>query len=177
MVTPPQVRNIKPLPSLAGQSSQFSGPPAASSGGSGLAAVQGFGTALDAFATFAAGRTARQQADQQADILNLQAQDALNRGRFLTARTREAASATTGTQRANIASQSIDLTSGTALALQLETAEISERDVVQIQNNAAREAWGFRTAANRVQFEGKMAERQANFKAATSILSSLAGFL
>jgi hypothetical protein len=52
-----------------------------------------------------------------------------------------------GGQRAALAANGLDLSSGTPLDLVTETAALGEEDALNIRFNAAREAWGFREEA------------------------------
>jgi len=52
-----------------------------------------------------------------------------------------------GSQRASMAAQGIDISSGSALDIQVETAELGALDALTIRNNAFREAAGYRIEA------------------------------
>lgn len=52
-----------------------------------------------------------------------------------------------GRQRANLAAQGIDIGFGSALDVQLETAELGAQDALTIRNNAFRESLGFKIEA------------------------------
>lgn len=60
-----------------------------------------------------------------------------------------------GKQRTSLAAQGQDLSSGTALELQQDTALQGEKDALTIRANAARESWGYKKTAynDRVQAE------------------------
>lgn len=60
-----------------------------------------------------------------------------------------------GTQRVSMASAGVDIGTGTALAIQEETAEMGARDAREIRNNAFLEAQGFRQEALNKKFEGR----------------------
>jgi hypothetical protein len=48
------------------------------------------------------------------------------------------------TQKVGYAASNVDPTSGTAAAVQADSAAMTELDAQTVKNNAAREAWGFR---------------------------------
>lgn len=52
-----------------------------------------------------------------------------------------------GTQRTALAANGVDVNSGSASQLQDDTAMLGELDALTIQNNAAREAYGYRVQA------------------------------
>ena len=91
------------------------------------------------YKTWAAGenihraQTQTQQVQQQTD-----AQIAANGNR---------ANSIVGAQRAGYANQGVNVNSGTPLALQVQTGEISNIDALTIRNNAALKAWGIQTSA------------------------------
>lgn len=85
--------------------------------------------------------------EQNADIAEAQARDAIERGKTKEGRFRRDVSQLKGSQRARLAAQGIDISSGSAGYLQADTAVIGEVDALTIRNNAAREAWGFKVQA------------------------------
>jgi hypothetical protein len=142
-------------------------------GASNAAAAGAAGSSIaGAFATYAAGQKAQALHNFNAEIASLQAQQALDRGRADSRIVRQRREAVVGAQRAGFSSQNIDIESGTALELQAETAQMSERDINQIESNAAREAWGYKTTASIQKWQGKVAARAATTKAVTSLLSA-----
>lgn len=78
-----------------------------------------------------------------------------------------------GTQRTAQAANGIDVNSGSAALLQDDTAMIGELDALTIQNNAAREAYGYRVqAANDINNAGQTV-RNGKTAATGSILGGL----
>ena len=63
-----------------------------------------------------------------------------------------------GTQSAAFASQGLDISSGTAALIQDETRTNAAADIITIQNNAWKEAWGFKVQALKSTEEGRVAE-------------------
>lgn len=75
-----------------------------------------------------------------------------------------------GEQRTSLAANGIDVNSGSAGQLQDDTAMIGELDALTIQNNAAREAYGYRTQANQDIANAKQVKKNAKSQAIGSIL-------
>lgn len=78
-----------------------------------------------------------------------------------------------GTQRAVQAANGIDVNSGSAAQLQDDTAMIGELDALTIQNNAAREAYGYRIQAQQDRANAAQTVTNAGNKATGSILGGL----
>jgi len=105
------------------------------------------------------------QANAQADALNQQADYANNaadhaeaRGEFQVQRIRRELHRITGTQRASYAGQGVVVSDGSALEKQMDTAGLAEEDVMQAQNNAALEAWGFKVQAYNYEYQADAAQ-------------------
>lgn len=119
----------------------------------------------DAYAQYAAGKQSRDLYRVNADFAHAQARDARPRAEVSVARLREAAQGVAGAQRTAFAGQGVEVDSGSALALQEDTARLSERDVVQIRNNAARERWGYKAQARMLEFQGAQAYHAGKIRA------------
>lgn len=78
-----------------------------------------------------------------------------------------------GTQRTAFAGNGIDVNSGSAAQLQDETAMLGELDALTIQNNAAREAFGYRVQSAQDISNAKQVKRNASASATGSILGGL----
>lgn len=78
-----------------------------------------------------------------------------------------------GTQRSAQAANGIDVNSGSASQLQDDTAMLGELDALTIQNNAAREAYGYRVQANQDRLNAAQAKVNAGNQATGSILGGL----
>lgn len=102
----------------------------------------------------AQGRGAQELANAEAGFLDAQAGDAIERGQQEEQRHRSAVSKLKGSQRARLAAQGIDINSGSAADLQMETEILGEIDARTIRSNARREAWGFTTQADLVRRGG-----------------------
>jgi hypothetical protein len=78
-----------------------------------------------------------------------------------------------GTQRTAQAGNGIDVNSGSAAQLQDDTAMLGELDALTIQNNAAREAFGYRVQAAQDINNANQALVNAKSKATGSILGGM----
>jgi hypothetical protein len=85
--------------------------------------------------------------DYNAQVADLQSQDAVDRGAEEESRYRSQIRGAIGSQRANIAAGNIDVGFGSAVDVQADAAFLGELDAMQIKTNAAREAWGYQVQA------------------------------
>lgn len=76
-----------------------------------------------------------------------------------------------GSQRAGYASQGVQVDSGTAQAIQLETMDIGVQDVEQIRTNAFLEAMGYKSESQDLIRKGRMARMGAQTEARNTLLS------
>lgn len=80
-----------------------------------------------------------------------------------------------GTQRSVQAANGIDVNSGSAAQLQDDTAMLGELDALTIQNNAAREAYGYRVQAKQDLLNANQSVKNGNTGAMGSILGGIGG--
>ena len=78
-----------------------------------------------------------------------------------------------GTQRSVQAANGIDVNSGSSALIQDDTAMLGELDALTIQNNAAREAYGYRVQAQQDRTNAKQTVKNGNTAAMGSILGGL----
>lgn len=78
-----------------------------------------------------------------------------------------------GTQRSVQAANGIDVNSGSAAQLQDDTAMLGELDALTIQNNAAREAYGYRVQAKQDRLNAVQTVQNGRTAATGSILGGL----
>lgn len=119
----------------------------------------------------AQGKYQKQQAETNARLAEMQAEDSIKRGDKAAGRYKASVSQAIGKQRAALAAQGIDVNSGSASEVQAETARIGTEDVMTIKNNAWREAWGFKVSALNSRSEGAMAELAGKNAADATLLS------
>jgi len=84
-------------------------------------------------------------ADNNATLAEYEAQDATRRGDEEAAAIRRNADMLKGSQRASMAAKGLDLAEGTAAELQDQTEFFALTDMATAKNNAARQAWGYRS--------------------------------
>lgn len=113
--------------------------------------VQAASTIGDAYSSSQAikSKTAyeSQQLQLNSRISELQAISAERRGREESRAYKTEVKQLIGKQRASLAAQGIDISTGSALDIQVETAELGAEDALTIRNNAFREATGYRIEA------------------------------
>ncbi|OPA84276.1 hypothetical protein BFW86_24340 [Pseudomonas fluorescens] len=80
-----------------------------------------------------------------------------------------------GTQRSVQAANGIDVNSGSAAQLQDDTAMLGELDALTIQNNAARQAFGYREQAKQDFLNANQSVKNGNTAAMGSILGGIGG--
>lgn len=119
----------------------------------------------------AEGAYRKSVAEQNERLALMQADDAIRRGDRAAIEHKKQVNQVIGSQRANLAAQGIEIDSGSAAAIQEETAAIGAQDVMQIKNNAWREAWGFKVQAQNAGSEGRWASLNAGNRARTTLLT------
>jgi hypothetical protein len=141
-----------------------------------IAGASLLGSGLSAAGQLQAGAEQKKLAEKNAKLAELAATDAEARGGVQAGLVRMRGSRTASTQRAAYGASGADAASGTALSLYGDTAAVSELDAQTARSNAAREAWGYRTQAEDFRAQGALAERQAAYGAASTVLGGVAQF-
>src|SRR5437667_859900 len=85
--------------------------------------------------------------DFNAAALEGQSKDAVQRGKEQEDLFRKQIKGVIGSQRASYASQDLDISSGSPLEVQQDTARQGEMDALTMRANSSREAWGYTVAA------------------------------
>lgn len=111
-------------------------------------AAAGVGNAIAAWAQMA---REKKIAKENAKIAEQNAQDALYRGRQQQFALRLKQAQVKGTQRASMAANGVALDSATAIDVQAGTDLIAGMDAATMENNARREAYGYRVQATNYQ--------------------------
>lgn len=122
-----------------------------------------------------AAKGAERMAEFEASLLDSQADDAIARGAEEEAKFRAGVKKLKGSQRVALASQGIDINTGSALAVQEETEVLSELDALTIRNNARREAWGFKTQGQLTRAAGFGQAQSIRNQATSTLLTGVAG--
>lgn len=136
-----------------------------------MAGLSMVGAASQANAQREQGEYQRMQANENARMMELQAEDAVKRGDQAASGVRKNAIKTRADQRAAMAANGINMDEGSALSLQEETQAMGEEDVRTVKNNAWREAWGLRTQAQNTRASGGMAESAGKNAASMTLLT------
>lgn len=146
----------------------------------------GAGAATSAYGSIQQGRAQSAQADYQsavgrnnAIIAEQQARDAEERGAAAETAQRRQTAQLAGHQRAAMAANGVDLSSGSPLDILGDTAQFGELDALTVRSNAAREAYGFRNQgaqftadAGAAKLAGKNAKSASYISAGSTILTS-----
>lgn len=116
-----------------------------------LSMMQGIGTITNSYYQ---GQAAKSQYDYQAQVSEqnsklalIKAEDALRRGGKEADQIRNQTKKVIGTQRSGFASQNVDVDYGVAQDIQAETAALGAENALTVENNAWREAWGYKVEA------------------------------
>ncbi len=109
--------------------------------GAWAAAVQGV---LGVDSAIQQGQADKRQADRNTALANAAAQDALARGAQEAGAARMAGSEAAARQRVAYANSGVAADVGTAANVQASTKARAELDAQVLENNAAREAWGYK---------------------------------
>lgn len=142
---------------------------AASSGGDALTGAVGSWNQYKA--TKAAGEYQRRLADMNSRLAQIQAEDAIRRGDKSARQLQRDAKQLQGAQTAGYAAQGVDVSSGSAAAVQEETMTLAALDEMEIRNNAMREAWGHKMNALNYNAQGAMNQLSANYDAKNTLLT------
>ncbi|MEG3641096.1 hypothetical protein [Magnetococcus sp. PR-3] len=161
----------------------------AAAAGAGSTATAGAGMAALGSATSVLGTgmrmlQSRQQAKYQQQVANnnatlaqMNAQDALDRGRLAKQNKRLQNRALAGKQRAMLGASGVELESGSALEMQVDSAEMAEMDLLQIEANAQREAWRHSVHAGHERAQGELAMMAGANNATQSFMQGMGSLL
>jgi hypothetical protein len=117
------------------------------------------------------GEFARQQADENARLAELQAKETEEAGEKEASQQRAKVRALVGKQKASFAAQGIDIGSGTAADVFGETEEFGEQDAATIRKNAYRQAFGFRQQGQNMRNQGQFDYMAGRAEAKNTLLT------
>ena len=145
--------------------------------------VSGLGVGLQAYGAYKQGKaTEKAYSDQarinesNADYAEMQAEDALDRGRESERLHRQKVKGFKGTQRARLASSGVSLDEGSALNILTDTDYLGNEDALAIRENAQRESKGFKHQAKNFRMNASiLADRAAAENPTGSALGVLLG--
>lgn len=123
------------------------------------------------------GRFQNDVAERNAQLAEMQREDALNRGSLEEDRARGETAQAIASGRASAAAQGIDVNSGSAVAVRASQQLVGDIDATTIRNNAAREAWGYDVEAANQRMQGKLALLAGENEAAQDRLGSYSTLL
>jgi hypothetical protein len=119
-----------------------------------LIALQAVNTGAQFLSSRRAASGLERQANYEADVLGLNAnqadaqrKDALTRGQQAEHQSRNDTRALIGAQRAALGASGVDISTGSAVDVQADAAGIGELEALTIRNNARREAYGYEVDA------------------------------
>ncbi|KPU94698.1 hypothetical protein APR50_10470 [Variovorax paradoxus] len=141
------------------------------------AGVQAMGAYSQAKAEQASLRAEAQVQANNSQLSAWQAEDAIERGDMAASEALRRGAQVKGSQRAALAANGVDLGYGSALQVITDTDYLSAVDAAQLQQNAAREAWGYRMQARQYADRSVAAATGASqirpwLSAGTSLLTS-----
>lgn len=123
------------------------------------------------------GRFENQIAERNAQLAEMQGEDALNLGQLAENRQRGQTTQAVASGRAAAAGQGIDINTGSAAAVRVSQELVGEIDALTIRNNAARQAWGYDVEAAHQRMQGRLALLGGENEAATERLASVGTLL
>lgn len=135
------------------------------------AGMQMAGAMVQAYGQYQASRNQERILRQNEKLAKQQADDSINRGGIEAAYKGREYVQIIGKQRTAFAGKNIDPTSGSAAKVQVDTAEISMLDQMIIQNNAMREAWGYKVEAVNIRNQREAVAHQRRVSLATTLIS------
>lgn len=132
------------------------------------------GTAVSAYGQIKAGKAAKRAgeanqraaesqaelAEYNAGVAEIQARDALERGYDEENRFRQKVKLLIGEQTAGQAASNVDVNFGSAVDVRADAAFLGELDALQIRNNAAREAWGYKVQGEDLRRRAEIARKE-----------------
>ena len=125
----------------------------------------------------AAAESGAELQEYNAQVAELQAKDALERGAEQESGFRMQVRGAVGAQRAGFAAGNIDVSSGSAVDVQADAAFLGELDALTIRTNAAREAWGFKVQASDLRQRAQIARREGVYLEAAGRTQAQAAYL
>lgn len=118
------------------------------------------------------GESTASALDQNAGLADERAADAIARGTEAAARQQQGTAQLIGSQRSGYASQGVQVDSGSAATTAADTAQLGELDRLQIEHNAAREAYGFKADAANQRAQGEQVRQSSRAAARGTLLTA-----
>lgn len=135
-------------------------------------AIAVISAATTAYTQIEAGESARRVGNYNKAVADNNALDAAQRGAVEASEHREKVRRMIATQNVAYSAAGVDASTGTAAAIQEDTAGFGELDALRILNNAQRGAAGARSQGDLEAWKGNSASRTGGINAAGSVLGS-----
>ncbi len=135
------------------------------------------GTGLEAYGILDASASNANLLESKAQYMRLQAADIITQGRAAALDAVEAGNRMVGAQQTSYAGQGVDVSSGSALAVQQDTMAQSKKAADLASLQAARQAWGLSTSASFADQEAANTRRTGRIQAAATLLNGTANAL
>ena len=136
------------------------------------AAIQGV---LGVDSAIGEGKVSAKQAQQNKDLADRAAADALARGAGEAGKMRAAGSDLAAQQMVAFANSGVDASVGTAANVQASTKAKAELEALTLENNAAREAWGYKKHGLQFETQAGIDAARRNREAAGTLLGAAGG--
>lgn len=136
------------------------------------AAIQGV---LGVDSAIGEGKVRAKQAQQNKDLADRAAADALARGAGEAGKMRAAGSDLAAQQMVAFANSGVDASVGTAANVQASTKAKAELEALTLENNAAREAWGYKKHGLQFETQAGIDAARRNREAAGTLLGAAGG--
>lgn len=134
------------------------------------------GTIVDVSSELQERGAKQKEAENNRLQANEAAADALARGAIEASQMRMRGSAITSKQRVAYAVSGVDSTVGTPAQVMADTRAMSELDAMTIENNAAREAYGFKRHGLKFMDQAALDRQRSNNKLGGTLLTSSSRF-
>lgn len=128
-------------------------------------------TAIQAMGAMEAAAAKKREADYNAQVADMKAKDAINRGNIEAEAQRTKTAKVSGAQRAAMGASGAVVDSGSFGDILLDTATTGEKDAQTIRTNAMREAWGYENQSESYTLAGQRAETEGTWAAAGSLIT------
>ena len=130
-----------------------------------------FGSMEESKGIEAQARHERRMSEINAQFAEMQARDAIRRGGKKVQNLNRQVAQLVGEQRAATAAQGVQLDTGSAADILESTKEMEAIDVTTIENNAWREAWGYKFQAQDIRGAANMNEIARKYQAKSTLLA------
>ena len=137
-----------------------------------MAGAQVGGAYLESESIKSQGKFAERQADFNARMAELQAEDATFRGEKKANDVRRIGKQFTGEQRVAAGAQGVDISLGSPADVISGSKDQIDRDIMDVKNNAWRESFGYRSQAADFRRQGRMARLESKNRAFNTLISA-----